>query len=285
MENCDTLTKLFYIIYDNLLTNNNQNKFINNFCELFKKFNFKNFNKIINVKTLILNLKAEFQLAYKICILAYIRCDIYYKINKFIKFDSCDELHESNVLEIITKEHNELLKKYNYITAFKTYDRDFKINDTDINANISENKTENTNNLLWEHDTRNEIINNLILIVEYYTINVLKTLDVECISYGDVCDMTFIRLSNYYKQQLEKIKKSLKKQKQYCSAYIEVEKSFIMTLLTDDNDIYFDDFDVVVESTDDDPYNIGFNDLSDFDEIINELSSLCSTYTYDSDQE
>lgn len=254
IENVDDITKFFYVIYDILLTNKNQNKFASNLCCLLRKFCFGDFKNILNIKILTLNLKKEYQFAYKLCLLSYIKCDLFHKLANIYQFDL--KSNETKTLELVVKKiyliHDDIL----YVDAFDLYS--YK---TNIGDNIDNISTVINTQLTWEFETRTEIIRSLMLLVERFTIEVLKKMNVKIIMYKDTINMSFKELSKYYNKQVVKIDKALKLRKQYCDSFIEVEKSFITALISFDDTIYFDDFDIVVKSnennydSDDNEYN------------------------------
>lgn len=248
IENCDDITKYFYIMYDSLLTNKNQNKFASNLCSLLKTFCFGDFKNILNIKILTLNLKKDYTFAYKLCLLLYIKCDLFHKIANIYQFNL--KSNETKILELVVKKLNLIHDDILYIEAFDLYS--YKVN---IGDNVDNISTEINTRSTWEFETRNEIIRSLVLLVEHFTLEVLKNMNVKIITYADTFNMTFKELSKYYNKQLVKIDKALNLRKQYCDSFIEVEKSFITSLITFDDTIYFDDFDVVIKSKDtDDTY-------------------------------
>jgi hypothetical protein len=243
LENCDDITKFFYIMYDSLIITKNQNKFAGNLSGLLRNFNFTNFKNIINIKILILNLKKEYTFAYKLCLLSYIKCDLFYKIIILFPHIFGDNVTptDQNSLELVTKKNNKVHDDLFYIEAFDLYS--YKLSKSEESVDNAK-----TTSNVWQFETRIEIINSLVLLVEYFTHDILKHMNVKLITYAETKEMTFKQLSKYYNKQVLVIKKSLKKCKQYCDSYIEVEKSFVMALLTCDDTIYFDDFDVVIET-------------------------------------
>lgn len=236
-ENYDDITKFFYVMYENLIAHKNQNNFAGNLNTLLKVHSFGDFKTIKDIKILILNLKSEYKFAYKLCLLSYIKCDLFHKIANIYSLDL--KLKEGKILELVVKKLNEIHNNIEYINAFDKYS---------YKTTMGSEVLSNTNMNMWEFETRREIINSLILIVERFGIEDLKTMSVKIITYGDTLTMSFKELSKYYNKQIMHIKKSLKMRKQYCDSFIEIEKSFVMALITFDETIEFDDFDIVIES-------------------------------------
>jgi len=242
LDNYDDITKFFYVMYDSLLKHKNQNKFACNLVSLLKNFYFTNFKNIKNIKKLTLNLKHEHQFAYKLCLLSYIKCDLFYKLSNM--FDFNQNVNETKILELIINQLNIINNDIMYIDSFDLYSYK-KINDNiDMISNTEQKQT------IWEYETRNVIIQSLVLLVEHFTLTELKKMGVKIIKYSDTFDMSFNELSKYYNKQLVKIYNCLQLRKQYCESFIEVEKSFIMALINFDDIIYFDDFDIIVKYKD-----------------------------------
>lgn len=275
IENCDDITKFFYIMYDSLLTNKNQNKFASNLCCLLKTFCFGDFKNILNIKILTLNLKQDYRFAYKLCLLLYIKCDLFHKLANIYQLDL--KSNETKILELIVKKLGSIHDDILYINAFDLYSYKHDINDNidDISTGIDTQST-------WEFETRNEIIRSLVLLVEHFTIEVLEKMNVKIIMYSDTLNMSFKELSKYYNKQVVKIDKALKNRKQYCDSFIEVEKSFVTALITFDDEIYFDDFDIVIKSKDgietyenenDDGYEFVGKKLDELEKALDDITT------------
>lgn len=237
---CDEMTKFFYIIYDILISTKDQNKFACNFNALLKSFPFGNFKNILNIKMLILNLKNEFPFAYKLCLYSYIRCDLFHKLANIYGFDF--DSTENEVFELIVEKLYAIKNDISYINAFRffSYKKEFA-NELGVLSNNDKTK------VLWEFEMRNEMIRSLVLIVEYFKLDALKSMNVKLIKYSETLDMSFKELSKYYNKQIILISKSLKTRKYYCDSFVELEQSFIDALLTNDDKIHFDDFEIVVK--------------------------------------
>lgn len=240
IENHNDITKFFYIIYNNLLEKNNENKFAYNLVLFLKKFCFVQFKNIKNVKSLILNLKFKYKFAYKLCILLYIKCDLFHKLSKIYNFDFA--INETKTLELVVTKLQVLHNNILYINAFDLYSYK-KINDNIDMLNNDLKKESNS----WEYETRNEIIHSLVLLVKHFGLKELELMGVKLIKYSDTINMTFKELSKYYNKQIVKVENTLKLRKQFCESFIELEKAFVMALITFDHEIYFDDFEILIK--------------------------------------
>ena len=92
---------------------------------------------------------------------------------------------------------------------------------------------------------------------------------VKLLTYSETLDMTFKELSKYYNKQILKIDKSLKARKQYCDSFIEIEKSFVMALISSDESLDFDDFEIIIKQKD-----IEIDEIDDFDLVGSKLDEL-----------
>jgi hypothetical protein len=119
-------------------------------------------------------------------------------------------------------------------------------------------------------------------------------MNVKLITYSETLNMSFKELSKYYNKQVLKIEKALKNRKQYCDSFIEIEKAFVMSLITFDDKIYFDDFDIIINSKDvedniDDKYELIETSLDKleksleetviFGNEINEINNIIDNFT------
>ena len=58
-------------------------------------------------------------------------------------------------------------------------------------------------------------------------------------------------LCKYHNKTIDKIKKGLKKIIQLIDAFIEIEKTYVMTLITSDSELKPNQFDIIIEDEDD----------------------------------
>lgn len=257
-------TKIFYAIYIELLEEFDQISFVNNFCCFLNKFKFTEICKIKNIKHLIYNLKYDYLLAYKVCMLAYIKCEMYNKISKFITFDNNEE---KKINDVITNEYSTLCNDYLYINTF-----DYYVNGQDVE---NENATVVKENIkTWENATKNIMIENLIYLVKYFSLEKLKLMGVKLITYEDATKMNFNEMSKYYNKQIVKINKNIGKKKEYCYIFIKMHETLLLTLNTFDNKIDFSDLKINIEVT---------NIENNMDDIQLEINKIYSNYLFNDD--
>lgn len=236
MEQCDDITKIFYVIYHELITNKNESIFVRNFDEIIEKHNIKNFVAILNVKRMIYYLKDKFLLAYKLCLLAYIRSDLLKK---------CSFCYNESIIKLTDKIDNylEYIKSYNKIKPISSLDNDEFDDD--------EGKTLNKDS--WYYETVDEIHKRLILLTKYFGVDFLSNIGIEKMSNIELNEFNSTQLIKFYNNTIKKITKGLKTIHHYCNALIDVEYTYAKTILSHVPDDDTDEFYIIVtEKTDND---------------------------------
>ena len=170
------------------------------------------------------------------CLLSYIKCDLFNKLIKNYSFDVT--LCEPDICTIVIKKSLEICEHMKYIHAFDIYTHkpDYKIDC------INDNKLSS----LWEIDTRNEIIQSLVSIVNYFSLNFLKLIGIKIITYAETLEMSIKELVKYYNKQILLIEKALKLNKYYCDSYVELETEFATSLITSNDNINFNNFEIII---------------------------------------
>ena len=250
------ITTEFYVIYYNILHTKDENAYIKNLGKLINESsdNLIEFSKINNIKKLIFHLEENnLLIAHKISLLNYVKIDIFIKLLKLKSDSQINAILESNVklFEKIILIQDNLCNKLNYINAFNEFSSN--INDNSF-LNDSDNIVTNNSNkhlVIWCTDTKQELINRLILLTENYENSFLSTINIKFITYNDVKNMSFNLLVKYYNKTVKSIKTYLKKYIKLCNAYVEIEKTYILTLITLKTTISLDNFDLVLENIDD----------------------------------
>ena len=249
-DNNTIITKEFYIIYHNLLNNRNEKEYIENINKLIEKYNvvlFKAyFTNIKYIKILIFNLKNEnLDFAYKMTLVQYVKTDLFNKLieYKFIKLNKKD-INDNNALEIIVYISKILKNTLTFINAFSS----MPLSSESIDQHIKDNDN------AWYEETRIEIINRLIQLTNYFGINMYKITNIKRIEQKNALDMKYNELAKYYNDIVKKINKYIKKYLCICDAYVELEKTYILTLMSGENKLdlnTINNFELVIEQDDD----------------------------------
>jgi hypothetical protein len=270
----NTITKLFYTAYYNLLVSKNENNYI---LQLNKINNMMNMNnktiiQINNIKKMIFSLENKFKLSFKISLLLYIKSDLMEKINKYIdvhnmafsstslSLTALEYLKINNYMNYnkyanSTEKMEQIIMYAKYIKILKKYIHAFKlisnkqnfINDYEnINNNSNKIKNKYEHNLFIEN--KKEIVNRLILLVNNFGIKILKIFNVELIDYITIDNMDYTDILQYYNVSIKKIKSSLEKIIYLTDTFIEIEKTYVMILITSDPNITPNMIDIIIES-------------------------------------
>lgn len=293
----------FYIIYHNLLENKNEKQFVMLLADLIKIMTLNEFNEIKNIKGLIFNLEKEQLLfSYKMSLLVYIRYSLHSKLK-----EACERDFDS--LESIVNKLSELQKYDSYMNSYKTLPQVIKpLNELNISAStpyISDSDSDRDDDqcetltetklplkdmcAAWYLETRLEIINRFFYLREYFGLESLQKFKIKNATYEEICKMPYKKLCKLYNKIITKIKKELKKQLQLCEAYLEVEKQFIVSMLTSNTELDLDNFSLVIEEEVDFDFDMEIDDANVVD--INNIFEIGSpnfelvneTITSDSD--
>jgi hypothetical protein len=182
-------------------------------------------------------------------------------------------------LESIVNKLSELQNHDSYMNSYKTLPQVINIlvstpysSDSDSDDNQCETLTETKLPVkdmctAWYLETRIEIINRFFYLREYFGLELLQKFKIKNVTYEEICKMPYKKLCKLYNKIITKIKKELKKQIQLCDAYLEVEKQFIISMLTSNTKLEFDSFSLAIEEEVD--FDLEIDDVSNVD--INDI--------------
>ena len=229
MEQYNDITIRFYAIYYKLITNKNENIFVQDFDDTIEKYNIKNFVAILNVKKMVYYLKDKFLLSYKLCLLAYIRSDLLKK---------CSFCYGESTIKLTDEIDN-------YLEYIKSYAKIKPISSLD-NHDFDDDEGKTFNKDSWYYETVNEIHKRLILLTKYFDIDFLSNIGIEKISNTELNELNSIQTIKFYNSTIKKITKGLKTIHNYCDALIDVEYTYAKTILSRVPDYDTDEFYIIV---------------------------------------
>lgn len=233
------ITKQFYLVYHALLTNKNESEFILALNNITCKHSISLFTDIKNIKALIFNLAEEkLFFSYKMCLLTYVKSDLFNKICYFMK----DNHDNENSSELIVMNMKRLKQHIMFINAFNTFPQKLKEFD---DGRIDESGTATKD--AWYEETKIEMYNRLQQLVAYFGLNIYKIFEIKKKSNDKVMELSYKKTCNYYNKIINKIKKGIKKYIQLCEVYLEVEKTYVTSMITSDPSLDLDEFDLVIE--------------------------------------
>jgi hypothetical protein len=248
-------TNAYYFVYYELLKTQDEHQYVLALHSYLDKSleHAAQFIEIKNIKKLIFHLETiKMHFAFKITLYNYIKSDLVSKILNTSRHNTNIEtiLKQNKIpLEMICEIENILLKQIAYMNSYDTMSHVFG-NETDrtdsckiINYNPPYNIKQK-----WAEQTKEEAINRLILLSKYFGVKCLKQFDINLIKYHDVHEMKFSSLVKYYNKVIKKVKKELKKCVTYCDAYIEIEKTYSVMLITSDPSIPLNQYELVLEN-------------------------------------
>jgi len=260
------ITKHFYLIYHTLLTNKNESEFVLGLNKIMYEHNISLFVNVKNVKALIFNLSNENLLfSYKMCMLMYIKSDLYCKIDYFLntgirhfsdkKFcvsalpiptsEETEKQNNIDALEKIIISLKKLKEHMVFINAFNVFPSKLKCSDNDGLGKLEECKI--INKEPWYNETKIEMINRLQQIVKYFGSRIYKIFGIKKKSNQKIMELSYKKMCNYYNRTITKIKKGIKKYVQLCEVYLEIEKAYVTSMITSDPNMDLDDFDLIIE--------------------------------------
>jgi len=281
----DQVSLQFYVMYHMVLKTKNENQFVLCLSEFMETIQPAKFMEISNIKNLIFDLKNENLLyAYKMALLVYVKSEISLQIaNSFI--DLTTNQINTNISYNISYVVNKLAELRNdnfYMDSYKLVPLELKLI---CNDGVDKNGTNNvaTTNTAWYFETKHEILNRLGFLRNYFGLSKLQKFKIKNMTYEDVENMTFKKTAKLYNRVIGKIKKAIRKNIQLCEAFLEVEKTFVSSLITSDSNI--DDL-LAIESVDVDINNDINNDffgeyigIENVDEISeNDCDNYCGNY-------
>lgn len=233
------ITKQFYLIYHGLLTNKNESEFIVSLNNITFKHSISLFIEIKNIKALIFNLaKENLFFCYKMCLLTYVKSDLFNKICYFMN----DNDDNKNSLEKIVINMKQLKQHTIFINAFTTFPQKLK----ECEDGRSD-ESDTLNKDAWYEETRIEMYNRLQQLVAYFGLKIYKIFQIKKKSNNKLIQLSYKKICNYYNKIIYKIKKGIKKYIQLCEVYLEVEKTYVTSMITSDPNLDLDEFDLVIE--------------------------------------
>lgn len=240
--NCDKKLTFFYEIYNDLIETKNENKYIISLMDITKNIGLIEFINIENVKNLILELKNKNLIySYKLTLLIYVKSELVSELLKFFSdFSLFQNDNENQIEELCIKyvfdKFDQLKKEETFIDSFKIIqinskqqiqkNNSFNFNDL-VEINISKNNPESS----WYFETRIDIFNRFTYLKNYFGIDKLKVYKIKEVTYGEIYEMTFKKLVKFHNKIILKIKKNIKKAIDLCNSFIQVEKTFISSLI------------------------------------------------------
>lgn len=193
---------------------------------------------IDDIKNNIIKLqKSDKSIAFKFTIVSYMREMIYYKLLDVVDLDdngisNIDINNESDsrerlmnkVIDLKTLVQNDLV----YLKAFKS-----------VTSYLDAIPPDQSNEILSDADIiwKEEIINRLILLVDRFGIEFIKSYDIELITIQEAFSMKYEVLTKYYMNVVKEIAFNLKNIEKLCNTYIDLERAQIMIKLTHNVDM------------------------------------------------
>lgn len=197
-------TKIFFHIYISLIKSElNQDIYIHFLNEMIiNKFDI---SKVQHIKKMItvLNMNKH-NIAYQYTLLCLIHSELVNRLAKFTDNISNGTVgnnykNDKNVCNMV----NNIVSYINSFTGrfyikFKSYNTDeLSLTTTKYNAKYIDD--------LWVIDNRLELINRLILLVEYFDTSVLAHINIDLVSYNDILEYEYDRLCKYYSDAIKKL--------------------------------------------------------------------------------
>lgn len=183
----------------------------------FKTYHVSEFDTLmINMKKVGLND------SFNMSMLLYFRDVNYKRIMEIVReFSNFTEIFSGGLLVVekikIMKEN--LIRVLKIMKSFKKIDR--KSPDCGT-VKITQK------NIIWEENTKNELMERLHLIVRnYFTLGQLKYMNVELKYASEIMTMNYETLETYYMGVISKIEESIKEWITLCRIYIDVEVNYI----------------------------------------------------------
>lgn len=247
--------KQFFLIYYKLILEKNEQLFIrdiNIFSKDAKMHNIK------SIKDLITKLKQNnLLLSYKILTFLYTKSYLFDKITKYEK-----KIYKMSQLETVITIHKKFKNDLPFINSFKLFPTSLKpLNDESKDQKI----ILKTNDDYWFDSSKIEILDRLEQIVKRFGIILFHKLGINVVSYNIITTFSYKQLCKYYNKLVIKLRIYILKTIDICDDYINIEKSYVITLINHDTFIDFDNSDIEIEETTD---NIVDLELDNDDEYI-----------------
>jgi len=232
-NNISDITKDFYKIYYDLIILKDESIFINDLLNMSNNYKIIDFIKILDVKKLIFHLKdLNLLLCHKILLLLYIKSDLN---NKLFYFS--DSQKSDNIIYIVENIKNKL----DYLNAFTS------------SINIPDDIETDTNNkhlIYWYEECKLEIINRIELLYNYFNKVFFKKFNIKMILKSTLYNDDFDNIMTYHNYIIEKIKNILNKHLKLCDAYIEIEKSLVLTIISQDISVKLHKYELIIVDDD-----------------------------------
>lgn len=225
-NNLDNLSIAFYLIYDMLLKTKNESQYILLFLEFLDNIKLHLFMTILNIRNLIFTLKSENLIdSYKITLLAFAKSEISNQILTHLQLTD-----HTISFELICFNLSKFKKNKMYIDSHKLIPLTIR--------SVIDSKNEKKllpTEITWQFETRIEIINRLICLREYFKLEELQKFNIKNIMYDDVCKMSFKKLAKYYNKTIDKIKNYISKIIELCETFLDIEKTFVSSIMKSNN--------------------------------------------------
>lgn len=253
MDSIDSATNAYYFVYYELLKSKDENKYVS-LLDNFLSQSFQNaiqFVDVRNIKKLIFHLeRLNLNFAYKITLYNYIKSDLAIKILKSCKTNKNANIllgGEGTLVEKIYGIKECMIDDINYMDHYESLSLTFGDSAAELTDSIQE-KTMNQNiKQKWMDETKDEAINRLNLLVKYFGLKTLLHFKIKCVTLSEAKNMKFKKIIKYYNKVIKKIKTCLAKCIAYCNAYIEIEKTYAMMLITSDHTTPLNQFELILD--------------------------------------
>lgn len=248
------LTNAYYLVYYQLLKTQYESKYVMSINDYLHESieNMSRFAEIQNIKKLLFHLESvKLLFAHKATLYSYIKSVLIIKIIECCKYHRQAVKILKNKKSIIEKIYEIAYlfdSQLKYINSYEMMPSIFG-NDLDINDSATQMVEKPRYNIKqkWIDQTKEEAMNRLVTLTKYFGANCLNHYDVKVLTYCDVYDMKFTSIVRYYNKTIKKIKQELIKCHMYCDAYIEIEKTYTMMLVTSDHTTPLDNYDLVLD--------------------------------------
>jgi hypothetical protein len=99
----------------------------------------------------------------------------------------------------------------------------------------------------WGYTTRLEIIDRLKCLINHFGKSILRMFNIEIITYDTAMNLDMDKLIKYYSTAIRQIKYGINECVQLCSAYIEMDRTYIIIVLTLNHNINPTKYDLVIQ--------------------------------------
>lgn len=188
--------KIFYHVYVSLIKLKISqatyiaflNTMIENKFDVVKIQDIKKMVMVLNTNNLII--------AYQYTLLNMVHSELKNRLDKFIKI-----MLNSNLKHIHNNDINNTIN--NILLYINSFAGKFTIKPSDSQT------TQNKYNVMemWELENKTEMINRLILLVDYFDISIIQHIGIDIVSYDDVLNYDCKYLQKYYNSVIKKINK------------------------------------------------------------------------------